>query len=74
MTFTFSEDPGGFTDGDVVYYDQSVTGGYTKTFPTTGPIVTVAAVVNGGSSGAGYLASTLFNPVFPDLWAIRSQF
>lgn len=27
-----------------------------------------------GSSGAGYLASTLFNPVFPDLWAIRSQF
>jgi tryptophan 2,3-dioxygenase len=28
----------------------------------------------GGSSGAGYLASTLFNPVFPDLWAIRSRF
>ena len=28
----------------------------------------------GGSSGAGSLASTLFNPVFPDLWAIRSQF
>lgn len=28
----------------------------------------------GGSSGAGYLASTLFNPVFPDLWEIRSQF
>lgn len=28
----------------------------------------------GGSSGAGYLASTLFNPIFPDLWAIRSQF
>ena len=28
----------------------------------------------GGSSGAGYLASTLFNPVFPDLWALRSQF
>lgn len=28
----------------------------------------------GGSSGAGYLTSTLFNPVFPDLWAIRSQF
>jgi tryptophan 2,3-dioxygenase len=28
----------------------------------------------GGSSGVGYLASTLFNPVFPDLWAIRSQF
>ncbi len=29
---------------------------------------------SGGSSGAAYLASTLFNPVFPDLWAIRSQF
>jgi tryptophan 2,3-dioxygenase len=28
----------------------------------------------GGSSGAKYLASTLFNPVFPDLWEIRSQF
>ena len=26
----------------------------------------------GGSSGVGYLASTLFNLVFPDLWAIRS--
>jgi tryptophan 2,3-dioxygenase len=29
---------------------------------------------SGGSAGAGYLASTLFNPVFPDLWAIRSKF
>jgi tryptophan 2,3-dioxygenase len=28
----------------------------------------------GGSSGVNYLASTLFNPVFPDLWAVRSQF
>jgi tryptophan 2,3-dioxygenase len=28
----------------------------------------------GGSSGAEYLASTLFKPVFPDLWEIRSQF
>jgi tryptophan 2,3-dioxygenase len=27
----------------------------------------------GGSSGVGYLASTLFNPFFPDLWDIRSQ-
>ena len=27
----------------------------------------------GGSSGVKYLASTLFNPVFPDLWAIRSS-
>jgi tryptophan 2,3-dioxygenase len=28
----------------------------------------------GGSSGVGYLASTLFRSVFPDLWAIRSRF
>ena len=27
----------------------------------------------GGSSGADYLRSTLFKPVFPALWAIRSQ-
>jgi tryptophan 2,3-dioxygenase len=29
---------------------------------------------SGGSSGVGYLSSTLFQPVFPDLWAIRSEF
>lgn len=28
----------------------------------------------GGSSGVGYLSSTLFRPVFADLWQIRSQF
>ena len=28
---------------------------------------------SGGSSGAGYLRSTLFRPLFPDLWAIRVQ-
>jgi tryptophan 2,3-dioxygenase len=28
----------------------------------------------GGSSGVKYLASTLFNPVFADLWEIRSRF
>ena len=27
----------------------------------------------GGSSGATYLRDTLFHPVFPDLWAIRSR-
>ncbi|TPW12254.1 MAG: tryptophan 23-dioxygenase, partial [Halothiobacillaceae bacterium] len=27
----------------------------------------------GGSSGAAYLQSTLTNPLFPDLWAIRAQ-
>lgn len=33
-----------------------------------------AKMGSGGSSGAGYLTSTLFRPVFPDLWAIRSKF
>jgi tryptophan 2,3-dioxygenase len=28
----------------------------------------------GGSSGVSYLNSTLFNPIFPDLWAIRDRF
>jgi tryptophan 2,3-dioxygenase len=28
----------------------------------------------GGSSGVGYLSTTLSNPVFPDLWQIRSSF
>ena len=28
----------------------------------------------GGSSGVGYLQSTLFHSVFPDLWAIRTTF
>jgi len=28
----------------------------------------------GGSSGADYLKTTLFHPVFPDLWEIRSEF
>ena len=27
----------------------------------------------GGSSGADYLRSTLFRPLFPDLWAVRSE-
>ena len=28
----------------------------------------------GGSDGAAYLRSTLFKPVFPDLWEIRTRF
>ncbi|MDG2428004.1 MAG: tryptophan 2,3-dioxygenase family protein [Acidimicrobiales bacterium] len=28
----------------------------------------------GGSDGAAYLATTLFRPAFPDLWAIRASF
>jgi len=31
-------------------------------------------VGTGGSSGAEYLASTLFRPVFPDLWHVRNRF
>jgi tryptophan 2,3-dioxygenase len=33
-----------------------------------------AKMGTGGSSGVAYLASTLFNPVFKDLWEIRSRF
>jgi tryptophan 2,3-dioxygenase len=33
-----------------------------------------AKMGTGGSSGVGYLQSTLFHSVFPDLWAIRSKF
>jgi tryptophan 2,3-dioxygenase len=33
-----------------------------------------ARVGTGGSSGAAYLHATLSKPVFPDLWAIRSEF
>jgi tryptophan 2,3-dioxygenase len=28
----------------------------------------------GGSAGAQYLATTLFKPVFPELWQVRSEF
>lgn len=28
---------------------------------------------SGGSSGAEYLRSTLFRPLFPDLWSIRAR-
>lgn len=31
-------------------------------------------VGTGGSPGVGYLVTTLFKPVFPDLWAIRKDF
>ena len=27
----------------------------------------------GGSAGVAYLRSTLFQPAFPDLWAIRAR-
>jgi hypothetical protein len=44
-----------FADGDILYYNSAVTGGFTTTFPTSGVIVTVAAVVNGGSVGGGVI-------------------
>ena len=33
-----------------------------------------AKIGTGGSSGAAYLATTLFKPVFPELWRVRSRF
>ena len=46
-------DTSAFADGDILYYDSAVTGGLTKTYPTSGPIVTVCAVTNSGSGGSG---------------------
>ena len=51
----------GYSDGDILYYDSGVTGGFTKTYPTSGPIVTVAAVINGGSSGGGSIQIRVTN-------------
>jgi len=44
-----------FADGDILYYNLAVTGGFTTTYPASGPIVTVAAVLNGGSAGGGVI-------------------
>jgi len=44
-----------FADGDILYYNSAVTGGFTTTYPASGPIVIVAAVLNGGSAGGGVL-------------------
>lgn len=44
----------GYADGDILWYDPSVTGGLTKTKPSAPNVkVQVAAVINGGSSGGG---------------------
>jgi tryptophan 2,3-dioxygenase len=32
-----------------------------------------ARLGTGGSTGVEYLRSTLFHPLFPDLWEIRSR-
>jgi hypothetical protein len=44
-----------FLDGDILYYNSAVTGGFTKTFPASGPIVIAAAVAKAGSGGSGVL-------------------
>lgn len=44
----------GFADGDILWYDTTVTGGLTKTEPVAPNVkVQMAAVINGGSSGGG---------------------
>jgi len=48
-------DTSAFLDGDILYYNSAVTGGFTKTFPTSGPIVIAAAVAKAGSGGSGIL-------------------
>jgi len=45
-------DTSAWVDGDVLYYDPAA-GGFTTTYPTSGIIVTVAAVINAGSGGSG---------------------
>lgn len=42
-----------WANGDILYYNSAYTGGLTKVFPTSGPIVIVAAVVyaHAGSTG-----------------------
>ena len=46
----------GYADGDILWYDPSVTGGLTKTKPSAPNVkVQMAAVVNGGSSGGGVI-------------------
>lgn len=42
-----------YADGDVLYYNSAVTGGTTNVYPTSGFIITVAAVTKGGSVGGG---------------------
>jgi len=48
-------DTSAFLDGDILYYNSAVTGGFTKTFPASGPIVIVAAVAKSGSGSSGVL-------------------
>jgi hypothetical protein len=44
----------GYADGDILWYDPSVTGGMTNVKPSAPNVkVQIAAVINGGSSGGG---------------------
>jgi len=44
----------GYADGDILWYDPSVTGGLTNTKPSAPNVkAQIAAVINGGSSGGG---------------------
>lgn len=46
----------GYVDGDILWYDPSVTGGLTKTKPSAPNVkAQIAAVINGGSSGGGVI-------------------
>lgn len=52
----------GIGDGEILWYDPAVTGGYTATKPTAPNVkAQVAAVINGNSSGGGIIAIRL-NP------------
>jgi hypothetical protein len=48
-------DTSAFSDGDILYYNSAVTGGFTNVFPASGPIVIAAAVATAGSGGSGVL-------------------
>ena len=42
-----------WADGDILYYNSAYTGGLTKVYPASGPIVVVCAVTHAGNSGSG---------------------
>lgn len=47
-------DTSAFVDGDILWYDPAVTGGFTKTKPSAPNVkVQMAAVINAGSGGSG---------------------
>jgi len=51
----------GYSDGDTLYWNPAVTGGYTKTKPSAPDVKTlVGEVLNGGSMGGGSILVRLF--------------